>query len=591
MKNSMPLFLVSGMLVTAFAQTTPVTQFGSNPWFSSELYPQDLLLRSGNYLFYSPQYFNRPFWGDIDEPEKRPNTNTDYTITGVDVVRDGGSFKHSGVVHTINNNIGYTWQPGDNMAASLAWDYDVDARRNRAEGVFTADTPSYPLDATLPFEYSMRHTIYRASLIGMLGTVFRSVPLGIRFDGGVENTLALKKDLTFSKLAKNPDGTFSETMEEYAMSEDEARAMWGWTEPGCSHPFGARGTQGDSWLQNEYATGPIYHLNLIGGVTLPRIKAGGYFRYKWGHQDRYYWESSGEIVGNDSIISNNFIGRYVRDDQTRIIRTGEGRVFGNLRLHGNERFSLSAFGMLTYEDSTLGSAAADNLRAESSSKDRIRTIALEADPNISVKLGEGLNYIDAALLCRYQYSRFGNVSDQWVGGGEITAYQSSSVGEGWQDVWEHFSYANQNVFDLGADISAMFPVLSHGIHHLSFNLRMFGDLRFSYQRKYFGSNTVSGSDVDFTVENTRLNLAREVMFNTFLMLQYVQGPYQLRLQFTKPVLYSIAPYTSIFDANGSVVDDENNYPLKRSDLWITREGMSVALFGSYDITLPFLRSR
>ena len=596
MRKGMSLVLVTGVLVAVLAQTTPITLFGSNPWFSTELYPQDLLLRSGNYLFYSPQYFNQPFWGDIDEPEKKPNTTTDYTITGVDVVRDGGSFKHSGSVHALNNNLGYAWRPGENLAASLAWDYDIDARRNRAEGVFTTNDGTYPADATLPFEYSMRHTIYKLSMKGMLGTSIGTVPVGILLDGGVENTMALKKKFAFSKLAMNPDGSYSETMVDHVMEGDDARAFWGWTEPGCSHPFGARGTQGDSWLQNEYAIGPIYHVNLMAGATLPRIKAGGYFRYRWGHQDRYYWNAADTLVANDSIISRNFFGSYERDNQTRIIRTGEGRLFGNLRLFGRDRFTFNAFGMLTYEDSTLGSAAAGNLRAESSAKDRIRSVAIECDPNISVNLGEGLNYIDAALLFKYRYARYGNVRNQWVGGGEITAYQSASVGSGWEDVWENFSYANMNVLDVGADISTMFPVFSRGMHHLSLNLRMFGDLRFTYQRKYFGSSDVVGSDVvgsdvEFSLDNTRLNLAREVRFNTFLMLHYVQGPYQLRLQFTKPVLYSNAPFTSVYDANGSVVEDGSNYPLKKSDLWITKEGMSVALFGSYDIMLPFLRSR
>ena len=78
------------------------------------------------------------------------------------------------------------------------------------------------------------------------------------------------------------------------------------------------------------------------------------------------------------------------------------------------------------------------------------------------------------------------------------------------------------------------------------------------------------------------------MFNTFLMLHYIQGPYHLRLQFTQPVLYSIAPSTTVTDANRNIVDDGNDYPLKKSALWITKDGMSVALYASYDMVLPFL---
>ena len=582
------LFFASVVLLatgfTAFAQTTPISQFGSNPWFSSELFPQDVLLRAGNYMFYNPEYFNKPFWGDIDEPEKKPNTHNDYTITGVNVVRNGGDFKHSGTVHTLNNNFGYAWRPAENMMSTFSLDYDVDALRNRASGTFTgSDSEYYPDGATLPFEYSMRHTIYRLSMNGMLGMNIADVPVGVMIDGGMENTMALNKDLSFSKLAKNADGTFSDSMAEYSMTGDEARAFWGWTEPGCSHPFGARGTQGDSWMQDEYATGPVYHVNVTGGATFPRVKAGGYFRYRWGHQVRYYWDPSGEIVANDSVISRNFIGSYMEDtNQVKINRTGEGRLFGNVKLRGNDRFSVNTFAQLSYFDSTLGSAAADNLEAESSSKSKIRAVAMELDPNISVKLGQWLNFIDAAALFRYQYSRYSNITDRWVGGGELTTYWDTHVREGWEDSWESFSFANQHTVDIGADISAMFPLFTGRMQQLSFNLRLFGDVRFTYQNKHYGTNTVSGSNVTFNEEGTRLNLTREVMFNTFLMLHYVQGPYQLQLRFTEPVLYSVALKTSV---------NHEASPPKKSGLWITKEGMSVALFGSYDFTLPFLRAR
>ena len=80
-----------------------------------------------------------------------------------------------------------------------------------------------------------------------------------------------------------------------------------------------------------------------------------------------------------------------------------------------------------------------------------------------------------------------------------------------------------------------------------------------------------------------------MFFNTSLMLHYIQGPFHLRLQFTKPVLYSIAPSTTVTDADGTVVDDGNSYPLTKAPLWITQEGLSVALYGSYEFGLPFMR--
>ncbi|MBN1308425.1 MAG: hypothetical protein JXA18_10940 [Chitinispirillaceae bacterium] len=572
---------------------TPITSIGSNPYFSTDLYPQDILMRSGSYLFFSPQYQNRPWWGDVDEPTNKPDNGTDYSITGVDVIRNGGSFKHSAAIHSAITTIGYAHQLRDNLMTSLEFDYTVDAMRNRAEGNFTGD--DYPQGKTLPFNYELRHTFNRLSVRGMLGTTIRDIPFGITIDGGFENTLALKTDLAFAKLTMNPDGTYSDSTAYYSMNGNEARAMWGWSESGCNHVFVVHGTQGDTWLQGEYAAGPVYHFNLLSGITLDKVKAGGYFRYKRGHQDQYIWRSSGMVVSNDSILSDNFIGEYVKDDMARISSAGEGRLFGNIRWRGGDRYSLNTFASIDYLDSATGQAAADNLEAESSAKEKIRSFSLECDPNISVKLGEFLNYFDGAILFRYRYSNYSNTYEQGVGGGEVRTFQRGYVSSneyGWETTWERFSHANENAVDLGADIATMFPLFSGGPHHLSLNLRLFGDVRFTYQKKYFGDNTVSGGDLIYNDENIRKNSAREMMFNTFIMLHYMQGPCHLRLQFIKPVLYSIAQTTAVTDANGDILDDEYNYPVKKSPLWITQKGVTLALYASYDIVFPFLqRSR
>ncbi len=596
MKKACLTVLILTMIISpGYSATNPtsITSIGSNPWFSTALYPQDMLQRQGMYLFYSPDYHNKPYWGDIDEPANKPtNTRNDYSITGADVVRNGGSFKYSGVIHSINNNVGFARQFQENVMAAVEVDYNVDALRNRAEGTFTgSDTNYYPADSTLPFNYSLRHTMNQLSGRGIFSTMIGDVPFGVKLEAGRETTLILKKELSFSKLTKDSLGNFTTTRADFAMEGNDARALWGWTEPGCSHPFGARGTQGDSWLQNSYAIGPIYHIDLMTGATFDKVKAGGYFRYKWGHQTQYSWKPTGDIVSNDTVISNNFIGSYTEEDQAKISNAGEGRVFGNIHWRQGDRFALNTFAAVTYLDSTTGSAALDNLEAESSSKEKIRSVALEFDPNINVKLGEFLNYVDGAILCRYRYSRYNNTYDRWVGGGELKTYWDTEVYGGWEDVWENFSYANENALDLGADLATMFPIFSGGPHYLSLNLRLFGDVRFTYQKKYYGQNAESGSALNFNVENKRKNFSREVMFNTSLMLHYMQGPYQIRLQFTKPVLYSIARSTSVTNGNNDIVDDGNNYPLKKSPLWITQEGMSVALYALYDISGSLFRNR
>jgi len=576
------------LLVVAISGTalTSVESIGSNPWYSADLYPQDLLLRQGSYFFYSPQYQNSPFWGDIDEPANKPNTNVDYTITGVDVMNNGGTFKHSGAVHTFLNNFGYAYQLPSGSMANVEFKSDVDALRNSASGNFTGNT--YPDGKTFPFTYAMGHTLGTFTGKAMFASSIRELPFGVMVEGGMKNTLQLSKKLTFSKYSKLSDSVYNEdALVDYSMEGDNARAFWGWAIPGCNHIFGERGTQGDSWFQDRYATGPIYNVNLTGGVTTRAIKAGGNFRMMYGHQDQYFWQNDEDtLVGNDPLLTERYIGTYTKDDMARMTWLGEGRLFGNMTLRSADRYSVNAFASVRYADSSVGSALADNLEAVNSDKNRKRSIAFECLPNMIARLGPGLNYIDIAGIFAYKYSRYSNTREAWLGGGVVETFQNGSPREAWGDVWENFSYANENVFDVGADVSTMFPVYTEGAHHLSFNLHLFGDVRFTYQNKYFGESTASGSRIDFEVTNIRKNYSREVIFNTALMAQYVLGPMQLRFQFTKPVLYSKLPSTTVTDADGNKID---GYPLEKSPQLISLKGLTLGFYGSYDMVLPFLK--
>lgn len=563
---------------------TPVTSIGSNPYFSTDLYPQDLLLREGNYFFYSPEYINGPFWGDIDEPTNKPRTTVDYTTTGMSVSRDGGTFSNTGTSHTINNNFGYALRLNENIMASLSVNSNVDVLWNHAQGDFTGNT--YPEGETLPFDYKMGHTLANFSAHAMAGMRMNETALGVSVFASRRNTALLMKELTFSKYEKLTDSTYTDNLIDHKMKGENARAFWGWTEPGCNHVFGERGTQGDSWFQDQYAIGPVYNLNVLTGLTTKRMKSGASFNMLFGHQEQFSWVSKDTLVGNDELISERYYGSYQKNEMARINWYGEGRVFSNIAWLQGDHYSANTFFSLRYADSSVGTANADNLEAESSSKDRKMSVELECYPNMSAKLGTFLNYIDIAGILAYKYSRYNNTTESWVGGGTLKTYQSGSVREGWGDVWENFSYANENVIDLGADVSTMFPLFSEGMHHLSLNIRMLGDVRFTFQKKYFVSNVENGSSVNYSIDNIRDSYMREVMFNTALMLHYMNGPLQFRLHFTKPVLYSMLPRTEVTNGDG---DREDGYPLEKMPQLISQRGLDIGFYASYDVVLPFMQ--
>jgi hypothetical protein len=557
----------SSLLVVAFlvfvqpsGAATPVSQIGSNPYFSTQLSPQDLLLRQGNYLYYYPQYQNAPWWGDIDEPANKPrNTPSDYTITGVDITDNGASFKHIGSMNTVGSNMGYAWLLKNNLMANLELDYGVDALRNSASGnmIGTYDSAYTTLaNGRLPFEYSNRHTLNRFSMLGTIASTYRDIPYGIRFSGGFENTLSLKKDLTFSKLkmiAKDlydPDSNIT-----YHYTDDQVHALWGWNTNPCNHIFNVKGPQGDSWLQDEYATGPLYHFDALAGVTLPKVKAGLYYRFKQGHQDQYYWDHAERDASVlDATIWDNFNGSYQKRDFSRVKSAWELRSFGNFNHRSGARYLLNTFVSLGYIDSTTKNALSTEL----------------------------LNYFDAAFLVNYRFTRYSNTMEDDVQGGRKRVFQPSEVRMEDDYSGADFSYANQNSLQLGTDFSMMFPVFSAFPHHLSFGLMLVGNVKFTFQTKYYGEP--SGSD--FNVSTKRKNYDREVWFNSFLMLHYIQGPCQLRLEVTEPILYSLLPSTQVINPQtGSTL-----YEHEKAPLWISQLGLRAAVYASYDITLPFFHA-
>jgi hypothetical protein len=571
-----------------FAQAaTPVSLIGSNPYFSSQLSPQDLLLRQGNYLYYYPQYQSAPWWGDISEPANKPTTG-DYTVTGVDIIDGKASFKHFGSMQTINNNLGYACLLGNKLMANFEVKYSIDALRNTASGnmIGTSDSAyTFKAGGTLPFEYSNRHTLNRFSVQGMVGSMYQDFPIGIKFSGGFENTISLKRDLSFSKLKEIDSAVFApDSMISYHYTDDQARVLWGWNTSPCNHIFGVKGPQGDSWLKYDYAIGPLYHFELLGGITLPKVKAGLYYRFKQGHQDQYYWESNArDSTVIDNVIWDNFNGAYQKQNFSRVKGAWELRTFGNFNQRSGERYALNTFVSLGYIDSTTKSALSNNLDMEQYNKpaDAIRTIALELEPNINIKFGEFLNFFDAALLFDYRYTRFSNTFETDVAGGRGRVFQTSTVYMGDDYSGADFSYANQNSLHFGADFSTMFPVYSAFPHHLSLGLMLVGNLKYTLQTKYYGT---SNNGV-FTLDNRRTNYQREVWFNSFLMLHYVQGPYQLRFEVTEPILYSLLPSTKVTDAQGNGI----LYEHEKSPLWVSQLGMRAGIYASYDIVLPFVR--
>lgn len=557
-------WMVLSCLCSVSAQTR-VSSFGSNPDFSWTLFPQDISLQHSNALIFFPSYCKSPWWGDIDEVNNKPPKAV-YTITGSEVSESSAHFEESAKMHTSKNTFGYSYRPSGSFTTKLEFDYTLNALRDRAEGNFTNNTNN----SFIPFDYSLRHTLNNLHLRGLFGFSIRDIPVGLNLSVEMENTLALKHDFTFTK---------NDTIK---VSTD--RTLWGWSTVGCNHIFGIRGTEGDAWLQNSYSTGPLYSLNLITGATLDKAKIGLSLSYRFGRQDFFSWESDTTKTTGDTIVDRNFLGEYVKNDWTKKSHAGQINVYGNIHWITGDFFGVHSFLRVGYRGSQTGRALADNLEVESDSKEAQRGFLIEVDPNINIKLGPSMHYIDIGLLLQYEYYRSNNTFMRWVGGGRTKTYWDSRIYELDETSWENFSYANQNIFDAGADLSAMFPLFNNIYGQLGFGLIMFGNVKCNFQTKYYGTNSDNGSENEFTVNNRRENYTREVLFSTTLMLNYVKNRYNVRFEVNEPLLHSLTTRTRIADAKGN-----NSGPYHKKDpLWLSLQGLEVGFFVSYDFQFPFL---
>ena len=235
-------------------------------------------------------------------------------------------------------------------------------------------------------------------------------------------------------------------------------------------------------------------------------------------------------------------------------------AYSNYNLWKGQRYAMNVFGQIGYQGSGSRDALTENLDIEDDSKEKIRNVYAEGSPNVNIPFKGIFGYIDAALVWDYSYTRTSNTMEMGVGGGSKEAFWNTTVYEDEENVWENFSYSNKSYTDVGLDFSAMFPLLLTNLNQMGIGFNILFNNRYTFETKYYGSNTVNGSEIDFDVEGKRKNYMRETWFNSALLLQFMRMPYHVRFEITEPLLYAVAPRTRVFNSSGSQM--KSNAPEK-----------------------------
>ncbi len=514
------------LVILAAAAQARVFFTGSNPSLTVFAFPQDILLMPGETVFWYGAYQYFPWWGDIDEPENRPNKQ--YVLTG----EKTDSWSHDQGINQFENMIGFTRFLSDSSKLRFDLQYVKSNLKADAEGSTSQD------DGNQPYTYRERHGIHDIYLNSILATHYKTIPVGIKIGLGMQRTS--KPDVEFFKY--NASGGV----------QSSNQLLWGWNGNGYQE-------------QNDYNLGNLYRFDAQLAATFARHKVGGRFRLYKGTLDRYRWNGN----TNHYEANPNKIGNMT------------GRIYGiyNWFQRDKFKFNTTVLTRYTYVDSI--EVSQENQSNTTGNIQKAKNFVFQINPNVNIYPWKyPMTYIDAAILCNYSHTNYDHIWDRYyVGGGLQEGYASSGNWSDEEYSWENFSYARENFFELALDVNAVIPVFGMRDQSVALGATMFLWRRYKWFDKYFGRTNELANDVSFTIEKMRKNFDTETWLNSIINIIYRRGKYFFRLDIGQPLIYSLTPRTRLTDGTG----DKILYEKTRYNMWLSQSGMKVGLFVSTDL--------
>lgn len=504
--------IVLAILLFTLTVSARVFFTGSNPVLSSIVFPQDNLLVPGgdNISFYTAwQAF--PWWGDIDEPENRPNN--EYLFSGER--NDGAQYKQW--IDQFDNTVSVSRWLAENK--KLRFDLTYQTRKMNAEANGEDE------ERGTQYSYLERHAIRELYLTTVYAFQNSTTPIGIKFGlGGVHSGMPY---LEHKVLTGSGEG-------------ESNLLYWGWKDHSAND-------------QRNFAVGVPFKTDLQIGASFPRLKLGTRIRVYTGNLGNYEWNDSTGEYDKESMAMHNYTFR----------------LYGIYNWYKADkfRFNTTALTRFTMLD-TIGLPSRD--RNISGSVARSKVFVLQVNPNVNIYPWKyPMTYIDVAILCNYQHTRYDYLSSE--NGGYIYS--------GWwgrlEDVTdETYSYANEDFAEAALDIYASIPVFGMKNQFAALGVSALVWRKYRWLTKYFGHM----DNNEFVITHTRENLDKEMWLNTVINLVYRHGKVMYRLDFGQPLIYSLTPRTMIYDAAGKLEGGRT-----KEKMWLAQAGYKVGFFVSTDL--------
>jgi hypothetical protein len=534
MKTTFSVCIACIILIFAAVAEARVFLVGSNPSLTILAFPQDLLKFQNDYLFYYFTYENKPWWSDIDDPPNKPvnesanRPNNTYLITGEKITDESGnSFEHKSNINAVMNNIGFGYTLKHAIKSRFDLRYSLWGMHSDASGHAGGSQ----------FSYKEKNSFHEVYLTSIFAKSIRNIPVGIKLGIGGIGT-------TDPKL-------------ESSGNIDANRLYWGWsaTDGSAILPALAHALE-----QDQYSLGPLYELDLQLGASSPKLAFGARFRLNFGNLDTYNYDEA--------------TSKYVCNEANKV-RNKTVRLYGNYIWSEGERYRFATLVLTRYTYLDTTQHAVDNSEVESGHVLESRNFVFQINPNISLyPWRTKQTYIDAAILINYSFIHFNHDYPYWVSGGQKESHINSSVNVGNEYWWENCSYWNQNFFEVALDLNPVFPIYGNKDQSVAIGVMALLWTRFKWTNKYYGTNKISGSDIEFVTDNMRKNYDRETWLNSLINIIYRRKGFVYRLDIGQPLVYSLTPRTRVTDASG----DNVLYEKRNENMWVSQSGVKLGFF-------------
>ena len=554
------LIIALALACAQAVHANPFFTIGSNPFYTFQGYPHDLLRWPNKAAFYYMYPQTLPWQGHVTNISERPNdtyisnyNNFDFPVPSnysgdPNAVRS--YMRSSSYAYNTRYSVGAIW----NFANIGKFYLELGTNRvdleMRTEGIVRNNSTLelIPVNARTDAmrTYYDVHFVYANYLFGN--------PIGFRVQYQAKN---MAPPESFVQYTRNGVETVSDHI------------TWGWTTTPCAHIFGTSSQNFDAWFLNDYTLYKGGQLDLQLSYEMGDHKSAIRYRRNSERGQHYYWQSEWA----DSVPGANFHGSYYTDPRYEDeIANDLIRAYSKIRFWKIGDADVGLLFFLQYADRDNSTVSTEkNLDSDPLANDAENEYTIEVNPWLNYKFGK--SYFDFGLLFEYSMTTMENTSPAW--NSALGATQNGVIRSSWaytggfSPSWETFSQGRYNFFSTGIEAST-------GIN-ISGRFYALGSVlflrKYSFITKDYGSSAVPAGarEFVFNADYTRHDTKTETWMTGSIGLMFGWGPFQLLGTMQLPLAYLLEKHTELTDARQTAVD------MTQRNVWAVQEPVSFRL--------------